>query len=257
VVDPYDSPEPLAAALDHKLAHLPEGRMRATVLREHLGSLPPTALYKLLSHALRRPPVGGAAADVLREELHAWIAGLDEGAPLAYALRAELYSCASAARDELVMGLLRSHEPADEAADPTTHAHLDLRDVPLGRRRSLARGRNPILLEKLARDPDPGVIANLLANPRTTENDVVRIAALRPIAATSLLAIARAPRWCRRPRVRAALAQNPHCPVDLALQQLCGLPRADLRSIAADTALDPLLRTHAELERVRRSGATG
>jgi hypothetical protein len=251
-----DSPSParLAAELDRKLAHLPEAQMRAAVLRERLASLGAPLLYGLLAHVLRRAPLGGRPADALREELHSWLAGHGEGA-LGYAIRAELYACASTARDDQVMGLLRSHEPSGDDGEPSTHAHLDLRDVPLGRRRSLARGRDPLLLEKLARDPDPVVIANLLANPRTTESDVVRIAALRPVAATSLEAIARTPRWSRQARVRAALAQNPHCPVDLALQQLCGLGRPELRAIEDDPALDPLLRAHAGHELARRGSA--
>jgi hypothetical protein len=249
------SPERLAAELDHKLAHLPEARMRAAVLRERLASLAAPLLYGLLAHVLRRALPGAQLADALREELHGWLSGYGEGPALDYAIRAELYACADSARDDRVMGLLRSHDASGDDGEPSTHAHLDLRDVPLGRRRSLARGRDPLLLEKLARDPDPVVIANLLANPRTSESDVVRIAALRPVAATSLEAIARAPRWCRQARVRAALAQNPHCPVDLALQQLCGLPRPELRAIADDPGLDPLLRAHAGHELARRSGA--
>jgi hypothetical protein len=56
--------------------------------------------------------------------------------------------------------------------------------------------------------------------------------------------------------VRVALAQNPHCPPEIALQQLGALPRAELREIASHPQLDPVLREHAELEIERRAGRT-
>lgn len=241
-------PEQLALELDRKLAHVREPRMRARLLEEQLAPLAAPQLYELLAHVLRRSPSGsGQAPDLLRAGLHAFLAA-DAGT------RAELQTQASAARDDLVLGLLRTQEPCGASSGPAQHAHLDLRDVALGRRRSLARGRDPLLLEKLARDPDPVVIANLLANPRTTENDVVRIAALRPVAPSTLVEIARAERWGRQPRVRVALARNPCCPVELALGQLHALPRAELREIAGDLGVDPVLRGHAEHELERRAG---
>jgi hypothetical protein len=55
--------------------------------------------------------------------------------------------------------------------------------------------------------------------------------------------------------VRSALAQNPACPVELALRQLQALVRADLRAIESAPALDPLLRAHARHELERRGGS--
>jgi hypothetical protein len=247
-------PERLAAELERKLAALREARMQARLLREQLEALDAGELYALLAHVLRRTAASDRPADALREQLEALL--IPGGGPLAlpYELRAGVYAQASGARDTRVMELLRAHEPPAAADDPTQHAHLDLREVPLGRRRSLARGRDPLLLEKLARDPDPVVIANLLANPRTREEDAVRIAALRPVAAGTLHEIARSPRWGRQPRVRAALAQNPDCPLELALLQLHALARAELRAIASRGALNPVLRAHAQHELTRRSG---
>jgi hypothetical protein len=242
------SPEQLAAELDRKLVHVREPRMRERLLEEQLAPLAAAELYGLLAHVLRRPPGGsGHSPDLLRAGLHAFVAAAE-------AARAGLEARAMAAGDELVLGLLRTHEPRAAPDGAAQHAHLDLRDVALGRRRSLARGRDPLLLEKLARDPDPVVIANLLANPRTTEDDVVRIAALRPVSPSTLIEIARAERWGRQPRVRVALARKPGCPIELALGQLHALPRAELREIAGDRGLDPVLRAHAEHELGRRAG---
>jgi hypothetical protein len=238
----------LAAALERKLAAVREARMRAAILREQLERIDDPALYALVAHALR----ASEALPALREALLGLVLDAGPSAGLPYARRVGLYACARAADDESVMALLRSHERDGEADGAQPAPHVDLRDVPLGTRRSLARRRDRLLLEKLARDPDPVVIANLLANPRTTEDDVVRMAALRPVSATTLLEIGRSARWSRQPRVRAALAHNPGCPVELALQQLHALPLAELREIERSSSLDPALREHARLEARRR-----
>src|SRR5574341_1395571 len=52
--------------------------------------------------------------------------------------------------------------------------------VPLGVRKSLARGQVKRFLDRLIFDQDPSVIANLLLNPRLTEKEVLRIASRRP-----------------------------------------------------------------------------
>ncbi|MEZ4291438.1 MAG: hypothetical protein R3E53_13230 [Myxococcota bacterium] len=109
-------------------------------------------------------------------------------------------------------------------------------EIPLGRRRSLAKG-DPLLLEKLALDPDPIVLENLLRNARMREADVVRIAALRPIGAESLRRIDAETRWQSSPRVRAAIARNPYCPIDLAMRLVATLGTTVLREIAEDGGL--------------------
>jgi len=108
------------------------------------------------------------------------------------------------------------------------------------------------LLEELARDSDATVIANLLMNPRISEDDVARMAALRPVASGTLIEIDRSPRWSPRPRIRAALARNPYCPVDVALKALGTLPLAELREMSTDTGLHSELREQVAQELARR-----
>jgi len=72
--------------------------------------------------------------------------------------------------------------PPESATDSEHQPHLDadLRDVPLGMRKSLARKLDFNMIKRIAKDQDPRVIGILLNNPRLTEMDVVRIAATRP-----------------------------------------------------------------------------
>ena len=227
--------------------------MRVELVRETLEALDEDAAYELIAQALRLPPAGHTTANPLRAALHELLLGVGEDDALDYERRAHWYTRACEEQDDLVMGLLRTHSTTLELLAPESQLHVDLRDVPLGRRRSLARTPDPVLLEKLAKDPDPTVIRNLLDNPRTTEDDVLRLAAMRPVAATSLVAVAESARWNTRVRVRVALAHNPYCPTETVLGLLGGLPRQSLRELANAASVPEALRQGARGELERRS----
>ena len=163
-------------------------------------------------------------------------------------LRLEVYAHAMDAGDHELVTLLRPETVAREGTPE--RLPREIADIPLGRRRSLAKGFDPRLLEHLAHDPDPTVLSHLLHNPRTREQDVVRIACTRPGLACRLEVIAAHPRWSRRPEVRVALARNPYTPVALALQMLNGLAAPELREIHEDTTLHAEVRAGAR-ERLR------
>jgi hypothetical protein len=55
-----------------------------------------------------------------------------------------------------------------------------------------------------------------------------------------------------RPRVREALAYNPYCPTDLAIELIGTLPLHALRQIARDATLHGELRSQAQDEIARR-----
>lgn len=240
------------ADLERKIAHVAEPAMRTTLVLEMLRALAPEEVYALLARVLGRPPAsgGGTEFDRLRDVVHgAVLEGVADGS-LSYELRRDVYALAVEADDETVARVLRTMPPAQQGA-----ARLDpeLAEIPLGRRRSLARGGDPLLLEKLARDPDPVVIRHILANPRTRERDVVRMAALRPVAGATLTEIARSSRWSGRLHVRTALARNPCAPVELALRLATGLPTPTLREMRRDPDLHPELVRHVEAEIERRA----
>jgi hypothetical protein len=107
------------------------------------------------------------------------------------------------------------------------------------------------LLAKVLADPHPDVVRNALATPRLTEDDVVRMVTRRPGHAETLGEVARHPRWCHRPRVRAALVLNPATPPQLAIALVALLRRPELALVVEATALHPAVRSAAR-ERLER-----
>jgi hypothetical protein len=81
-------------------------------------------------------------------------------------------------------------------------------------------------------------------NPKTTEDDVVRLAALRPARQSSIEAIART-RWLTRRRVRMTVLLNPGSPprVSLPLVGLC--TRTELLEVARGADVPVILRITA------------
>lgn len=239
------------ADLERKIEHVLDPGMRRGLALELLRSLPAEEFYRLLSAVLDRgPSPDGSPFDRLRDAVHgAVLDGVGDGS-LPYELRCDVYARAAEAGDEAVMRVLRTLPAADAAVPPLDP---ELAEIPLGRRRSLARGDDVRLLEKLARDSDPLVIRQLLTNPRLREPDVLRIAALRPVHAATLEEIERNPRWWQRARVRAALARNPYCPVQIALRAVETLSLPVLREMRRDPDLHPELLRHVDDEVARRA----
>ncbi|HXK23710.1 MAG TPA: hypothetical protein VMS55_13645 [Myxococcota bacterium] len=159
---------------------------------------------------------------------------------------------ARASGDAFLERLLGASGAAEVMEDPGSALPRDVAELPLGIRRSLARGMDLRVLEKLLLDPDPIVLDHLLRNPRVTEEHAVRIAARRPISEPALRAVADSARFGVRPRVRVAITRNPYCPTDLALRLLGTLPLPVLREMRADGALDARVLAHVRDEIARR-----
>jgi len=138
--------------------------------------------------------------------------------------------------------------PPESATDSEHQPHLDadLRDVPLGMRKSLARKLDFNMIKRIAKDQDPRVIGILLNNPRLTEMDVVRIAATRPTSPRVIEEIYAHPRWISRYSVKKVLVLNPRTPLSIALRLLTFLLVQDLEEVCVSTDLDPLLLDHAK-----------
>lgn len=119
------------------------------------------------------------------------------------------------------------------------------RELTLGERRSLARRPDRRAFDRLLTDPHPLVIRQLLANPKLTEDDVVRLATIRPARREALDEIATSYRWLCRPRVRLAIIFNPGSPPTLALPLLGLCTRAELRQVIEHTKTSKALRAAA------------
>ncbi len=238
--------------LERRLRSIGERAMRRGVVLEALEARDPEAGYALLTGALERSETARPDYPTLRQALHELLVEGGVNRPLPYDVRADLYALASAADDEFIMRLLRTPGTAEELEDPTSTLSDSLAEISLGARRSIARGEDHPVLERLLLDPDPAVIQHLLVNQRITEDDVLRIASRRPILGSTLGLIYASRRFGSRPRVLLSLARNPYCPTDVAIAALARLPMAQLRQIERDATLHETVRQHAADERVRR-----
>jgi hypothetical protein len=250
--DPADAVERELAVLDRRLEHVLEPEMRRALVSEWLGGCSPEDACRMTGIALARV----RSADPLRRAICEVLTNVP-GTRLEYERRRDLYAAAASQENDEIMRLLRSIPAQEELDEPERLLSRELAELPLGRRRSLAKGSHPHWLEQLARDCDPMVIANLLNNSRTVEADVLRIAAMRPVATSSLVEISKNRRWSTRIPVRKALARNPYCPVDIATGIVASLPLEDLRDMRGDPDLHPETEAQLRAELERRSRHPG
>jgi hypothetical protein len=120
-----------------------------------------------------------------------------------------------------------------------------LADMRLGDRVTLARLATPALVPALLADGERQVALSTLLNPRLREDDLV--AALRRDDVKTVLVeeVVVSPRWAANYAVRLALVLQPRTPLALALQQISSLVPRDLRRVAGEATLRPLVRAAA------------
>jgi hypothetical protein len=215
--------------------------MREVVLMEELCALHPARAAELLDELAHAARHGRTPEDLIA--LGALAGALER---LPYEVAGALYEAAKAAGMPDVARLFFA-EPGGVSPAPEAEQAVPgvARKLTLGERKALARGGREALARLLA-DPDVSVIRNVLANPRTTEKEVVQVAARRPARPDIQRAIS-ASRWAARYHVRRALVMNPGTPGDLAVRLLPSLVEADLRLVAADAHLAEAVRTQARL----------
>ncbi len=210
-----------------------------------LARLAPTDATELLREVMRLARDGWDPAICV---LPAFTRALDmEAASIPYASSLRRV----AALQELnEVALLFTDAPAhrEYELEAAKRADSKLFSQPLGRLKQTARlTRNPDELAKLAVATDPAVIRNVLINPRLTEALVVRIAARRPARPEPLVEIWRSARWSMRPLVRKALVFNPYFPPDVAAKIVPLLSGAELRELANDASVHPVIREQAKV----------
>jgi hypothetical protein len=116
------------------------------------------------------------------------------------------------------------------------------RPLTLGERKALARRPDRASMDRLLADPHPDVIRGLLANPRLTEDDVLRLATKRPCRADVLTQIARSPRWMHCTRIRRAVVLNPDTPSEITTSLVSLLLRQELKLVVEATHVSPAIR---------------
>ena len=230
-----------ALTLSRRLAALPALGMRQASLREALGELPVQLAAELCGELVRRGR-DGAPYDLALLALNAV---LDDN-QLGYERHGELYAEARLRGDEPLARLLLSAQPPPPGV-PHNAPIPGRPEITLGERKSLARGsRVPReLIDRVLRDTDPTVLVILLANPRVTEADAVRLAARRPTTKEAQRVLFHCERFIVRYAVKRALAFNPYTPSDLAARLVPLLTRTDLKSLASDSSVAEPVRSAA------------
>lgn len=214
-----------ARRLRRVLLSLPDITLRVGWLRAHLSELRDADAADLLSSLCED---GERADPEAREALLvvAMLLAATGDSPFVERLRqhAEERRLLSLARL-----LRRGGDPSARAlSEPPIPDYGTGRELTVGERRSLARSNDRKVLSKLLRDPHPLVLRQLLGNPRLTEDDVVRLAARRPLPASTVEALVESPRWLRSQRIRLTLLLNPGTPEPVSMPLLAVCTRCEL-----------------------------
>jgi hypothetical protein len=226
-----------ADRLRRVLLSLPDVTLRVGWLRAHLAELRDAEAAELLCSLCE----DGERADPASREALLVVAMLlvaESDSPFVERLRHH-------AEERRLLSLSRLLRRGGDAgagrsrSEPPVPDYGSGRELTVGERRSLARSANRRVFEKLLRDPHPLVLRQLLGNPRLTEDDVVRLAARRPLPAATVETLAESPRWLRRPRVRLTLLLNPGTPPQISMPLLAVCTRCELLEVVhgADTPL--------------------
>ncbi len=226
------------ADLFKRLARIDEIDMRVALICEELEGLPAENAVELVGHAHRNAGLGDGDAQLV------FLA-------LGWAL---FDSRVATRRTELGLEAKNTelYHLADFLLPPEANEVVETkrripdfgrgRPLTLGERKSLARTHDRNLIDRVVRDPHPDVVRILLDNPSLTENEVVRICAMRPNDPGVLQAVYRHRRWVVRYRPRNAIVRNPDCPLDTALLLVPLLRPGELKEAAMASGLAPPVR---------------
>jgi hypothetical protein len=131
-----------------------------------------------------------------------------------------------------------------------------LADMRLGDRVTLARLATPALLPLLLAATEPQVTEAALVNARLREEDLTLALRKDDVRPALVEAVAASQRWQVSYAVQLALVLQPKTALALALPRLLRLVPRDLRRVALDETLRPLVRAAARelLEREASSG---
>lgn len=234
------------ASLARRVAALPDADMRVAYVRHELSRYPPELVVDIVAIAANLTETRVPPNQELLLSISLALAD-DEADPVR--LAALGVAAARGQRDVVMLLSRRPIEGDDEADDKQIHDFGRGRPLTLGERKSLARTRDRDLLMRVLRDPHPDVITILLGNPMLTEENIVRLAARRPIAPSILRLVFRSTRWIVRYRVRRVLCLNPYTPLDVSLSLVRHLSEADRRLVNTSTELPDEVRRASHSER--------
>jgi hypothetical protein len=224
------------------LLSLPDVRLRIDWLDQHVQHEAASLLAPLLDVVIGESEISEPRAREVLVTIALWVAGVARDADLdrlrQTALEQRLLSL------QRVIRRVPPPSQAPDAVEPRVPDYGAGRELTLGERRNLARRSDRQRFDALLRDPHPMVVTELLANPKTTEDDVVRLAALRPARPTCIEALART-RWLTRRRVRMTVLLNPGAPLRVALPLVGLCTRSELLQLARGADVPTIVRITA------------
>jgi hypothetical protein len=224
-------PVSIVSRLVRTVTALPTQQLRVQYLRIRLCELPIEEAVRLLEEVCVLAQASSHAARAMLVALSGLIHDPEsEGLVLALRLAIEDHA-ASPLHQWLCAEKASDQRAPDDDEEPKVPDYGAGRPLTLGERKALARRPNRKHHDKLLLDPHPSVIRMVLTNPLTTEDDVVRLAARRPLRPDSVQEIVRHPRWNVRRRVRLALVLNPYTPASVGLPMVALLLRSELRMV--------------------------
>jgi hypothetical protein len=154
-----------------------------------------------------------------------------------------------------LVGALHWRELADVAATMRVSGAVRLRaeallrdqlpEMRFGDRITLARIATPALVGLLLADSEPRVVLSALENARLREEDLVTALRRDDVRRSLLEGVSVSPRWSGCYSLRLSLALQPRTPLAIALQQISALVPRDLRRVADEERLHPLVRAAA------------
>jgi hypothetical protein len=224
---------------------LGEGSYRVAYLRELVRGSPPSELAPALEIVCGRAEQAEPRA---REWLVSFVDALTGTEP---ELREAVQRLREEAAGESHLALERvlrappSIPVYGQVPDPNKVRSPDYgkgRPLTLGERKSLARRPDREMMARLLLDPHPEVIRRLLANPKLTEDDVIRLASKRPCRPDVMAEIARTEKWMHRARVRLTIILNPSTPPEISAPIASLLMRQELKLVAETTAVPRVVR---------------
>lgn len=162
----------------------------------------------------------------------------------------EMYIAAHESNRESILFLLRDYPPHRSMAANARLQEVRLpipRDVTLGERRSLARGSNRAILERLLLENSPLVIEKLMGNPNLNVRDVLVVTTRRPTKPELLMPVVMADKWFSEHRIRESIVRNPFAYTGVALKLMPTLHIDVLRKLKYAGDLHPTLSEAAKM----------
>lgn len=231
------------------LARLGDVRMRSPAVRETLFDRPPSEAIYWIDQMIRGA-VWGREPDLdALLGLVFWLVRAPRGGDQ-YDFFEQVYRIAHKHEVRTVLHFLQNPPPhqqlSPEADLPEVRLPLDREEITVGERRTIARRCDRDLIKRLAKDPSPLVIKNLLDNPDLTETEVLKAASRRPTTPEILQTIVEHDDWFGRLNVRKALVMNPYNDTGMAMKLLPTVGIDAMRKVRYGSDLHPILGDAAE-----------